>query len=51
MKYRKKPVVIDAVKLGIDNVDVVCEFCSPRRAEPNQLGVEIKTLEGNMQAA
>jgi len=51
MKYRKKPVVVDAVKLDIDNVDVVCEFCSPRRAEPNPLGVLITTLEGKMQAS
>ena len=51
MKYRKKPVVIDAVKLGVDNINVVCEFCSPGRAEPNGLGIIIKTLEGDMQAA
>jgi len=51
MKYRKKPVVIDAIKLGIDNVDVVCEFCPPGRTEPNSLGVLIKTLEGEMQAS
>jgi hypothetical protein len=50
MKYRKKPVVIDAVKLGIDNIHIVEEFMSPCRTRQTDLGLEIKTLEGTMLA-
>ena len=50
MKYRKKPVVIDAVKLGIDNLDVIEEFVFPNKFKQISLGIEIKTLEGTMLA-
>lgn len=26
MKYRKKPVVIEAIQLKVDNFDAVCDF-------------------------
>ena len=50
MKYRKKPVVIDAVKLGIDNIHIITEFMAPCTARQTDMGLEIRTLEGTMLA-
>ena len=66
MKYRKKPIVIEAIQLKLDNFDEVCEFIGETPAleynpdfgidehgntnEP-YLGVYIETLEGKMLAS
>lgn len=65
MKYKKKPVVIEAIQLKVDNFDEVCEFMG-ETPEPKHnpdygidehgntnnpyLGVYIETLEGKMLA-
>ncbi len=66
MKYRKKPVVIEAVQLATDNFDAVCDFMGGTpipKHNPNfgidehgntnepYLGVYIETLEGKMLAS
>lgn len=66
MKYRKKPVVIEAIQLKVDNFDVVCDFMGGTpipKHNPNfgvdehgntnepYLGVYIETLEGKMFAS
>lgn len=65
MKYRKKPVVIEAVQLKVDNFDAVCDFMGEtpipkhnpdfgvdEHGNTNEpyLGVYIETLEGKMLA-
>jgi len=57
-KYRKKPVVIEAVKLGIENYPEISLWINDdlppeaqSRVMTNSLGLEIRTLEGYMQAA
>ena len=65
MKYRKKPVVIEAIRLTTDNFDVVCDFMGgtpvpkhnpdfgiDENGNTNEpyLGVYIETLEGKMLA-
>lgn len=65
MKYRKKPVVIEAVQLKVDNFDAVCDFMGgtpvpkhnpdfgiDENGNTNEpyLGVYIETLEGKMLA-
>ena len=66
MKYRKKPVVIEAVQLKVDNFDAVCDFMGgtpvpkhnpdfgiDEHGNTNEpyLGVYIETLEGKMLAS
>ena len=63
MKFRKKPVVIDAVQLTVDNFADVENFigCSSNNRhyinerdflkKTNPVGLFIKTLEGNMLAS
>lgn len=66
MKYRKKPVVIEAIRLTTDNFDVVCDFMGEtpvpkhnpdfgidENGNTNEpyLGVYIETLEGKMLAS
>ncbi len=66
MKYRKKPVVIEAIQLKVDNFDVVCDFMGEtpvpkhnpdfgvdENGNTNEpyLGVYIETLEGKMLAS
>lgn len=66
MKYRKKPVVIEAIQLKVDNFDAVCDFMGGTpvpKHNPNfgvdehdntnepYLGVYIETLEGKMLAS
>ena len=55
--YRKKPVVIEAVKVNCDNRHKVAEWCGGRAAEAAPSGViyapgvvAIDTLEGTMWA-
>lgn len=51
-KFRKKPVVIDAVQVRADNLQEVYDFIvthnGPFHTEPD--GLVIETLEGNMKA-
>lgn len=50
MKYRKRPVVIEAVQFtGMNHVDVV-SFLGEQPFEPSIEGITIKTLEGDMLA-
>lgn len=50
-KYRKKPVVIDAVKWDGKNVKEVMDFMTWRNASHDELaGLVIHTLEGNHNA-
>lgn len=66
MKYRKKPVVIEAIQLRVDNFDAVCDFMGgtpepkhnpdfgiDEHGNTNEpyLGVYIETLEGKMLAS
>ena len=59
MKYRKKPVIIDAVQLRWDTWNEMCEFAGVGRLEDNKpsgieglpdnkIGMHIPTLEGLM---
>lgn len=50
-KYRKKPVIIDAVLFdGINSADIH-EFCGDNVREPvGETYLEIETLEGTMKA-
>lgn len=58
VKYRKKPVVIDAVELTRDNSREVAEWCEgtvgtfvdPKDYRETARGVIIGTLEGEMRA-
>ena len=66
MKYRKKPVVIEAIQLKVDNFDEVCDFMLGTPAPKHNpdfgldehgntnepcLGVYIETLDGEMLAS
>lgn len=58
MKYRKKPVVIEAVQWSGENLGDMVELCAPNgqgegwQIEPIQIGqpMTIHTLEGNHRA-
>ncbi len=51
MKYRKKPVVIEAVQWTGDNLKEVLDFMKWRNANHDEAnGLVIHTLEGNHQA-
>lgn len=65
MKYKKKPVVIEAIQLKVDNFDEICEFMGETPVPKHNpdygidehgntnnpyLGVYIETLEGKMLA-
>lgn len=47
-QYRKKPVVIEAMKITPDNVDELVEFCEGNLKSNPLVGVVIETLEGKM---
>jgi len=54
-KFRKKPVVIEAIQLTVENVDLIIEFCNQNgnrnvKSHP-PTGVVIETLEGDMLAS
>lgn len=52
MKFRKKPVVIDAVQyLREDNIAACMDFCPDMVYDPNDNEYDIKTLEGNMRVS
>jgi len=55
VKFRKKPVVIEAIQLMWGNWDAICDFVGvPENGEgieglpDNAIGMKIKTLEGTM---
>lgn len=51
MKYRKKPVVIEAVQYTGKNTADIHEFCGANAREPvGETHIEIITLEGVMKA-
>ena len=65
MKYRKKPVIIDAIQVSASNFDRICDFmgCTPEQylnpmsdidefgdSRDSYLGVYVDTLEGKMLA-
>lgn len=47
-KYRKKPVVIEAVQFTGNNVDEILEFAKDSFNNPSTSEIVIPTLEGNM---
>jgi hypothetical protein len=62
MKFRKKPVVIEAVQLTWGNWSEICEFAGVGKLEdgkpegfapngPNSIGLHIPTLEGVLNAS
>ena len=52
MKFRKKPVVIDAVMWTGKNIDSICTFMGNRNINWDSVhGLNIHTLEGNMHAS
>ncbi len=51
MKYRKKPVVIEAIQLADENVDLLLKFCGDKIKSHPLTGVVIETLEGDMLAS
>lgn len=55
MKFRKKPVVIDAVKWGGDNFKDILDFCGGpftvyKKENSNPTSIFIHTLEGEHEA-
>lgn len=53
-KFRKKPVVIEAIQLTDENIEAIIDFCNQngtRKIKAHPLtGVVIETLEGDMLA-
>ena len=53
-KYRKKPVVIEAIQLIKENVVEVLSFCNSSgnivASNEDEMGISILTLEGTMTA-
>lgn len=47
-KYRKKPVIIEAVQFTSNNVDEILEFAKGSFNNPSTSEIVIPTLEGNM---
>lgn len=54
MKYRKKPVVVEAVRWTGDNIDEIIDFCTVAYLDAdnprNEVELHIRTLEGGMVA-
>ena len=50
MKYKKKPVVIEAIQWVGDNLNEIESFVGENMLSDND-GIEICTLEGNMKAS
>lgn len=55
MKYRKIPIVIEAIQWTGDNYNAVCKFVGKRldlaECQKDTLGLVINTLEGDMLAS
>lgn len=47
-KYRKKPMVIEAIQVGPMSIDACVEFCQGKMKSHPLAGCVIETLEGNM---
>lgn len=50
-KYRKKPVVIEAIRFDGDNVNEILKFAKDSYNNPYTNEIMIPTLEGNMIAS
>jgi len=50
-KFRKKPIVIEAIQLSVDNIDEIMDFCGNKVKSHPLTGIVIETLEGNMLAS
>jgi len=50
MKFRKKPVVIEAIQLIEENIPDILEFCGDKIKSHFLIGIVIETLEGDMLA-
>ncbi|MBL4886786.1 MAG: hypothetical protein JKY95_19955 [Planctomycetaceae bacterium] len=51
MKYRKKPVVIDAIEWTGENIKEICDFMSWKNVSHDERhGLKIHTLEGEHHA-
>lgn len=46
-KYKKKPVVVEAIQFNVDNLDEVRDFVGDK-FQKDEAGYYIQTLEGNM---
>lgn len=54
MKYRKKPVEVEAQKLTVENIEILTRWCKGNIVTPENLsdvGIEIYTLEGTVKAS
>ena len=51
MKYRKKPVVVEAVKYDKSHIGKALDFCSELRYNPHDNEYYIQTLEGAMKVS
>ena len=49
-KYRKKPVVIEAIQLTEENIDAIMIFCGDKIKSHPLTGIVIETVEGGMLA-
>lgn len=49
-RFRKKPVVVEAIRLSRENVGEVLAFCKGMVKPLPMTGVVVETLEGNMLA-
>lgn len=47
-KYRKKPVIVDAVKYDKDHIGKALDFCDDMKYDPATNTYFIRTLEGDM---
>ena len=54
MKYRKKPIIIEAHQLTVDNIESVAAWCNGNikglRIPVEDRVIDIETLEGEMRA-
>ena len=50
MKYRKKPVIVEAIQYTGDNLTEIFNFCNKAYFEYVSQSLIIDTLEGNMYA-
>lgn len=51
MKYRKKPIVIDAIQFNGENASAIFALATDQRVLRSGSGLLIETLEGTMEAA
>lgn len=51
MKYRKKPVVVEAVKYDKSHIGKVLDFCNELKYNPHNNEYYVQTLEGAMKVS